>query len=99
MHKHHANLAAKILASPDPKRRFGTATNQAQTREKRPGDTRSLYRKAHLDLGASAADRNWHVANPGKIDPDSDSDYRDALGPIKGSDGCTVKTLDYRRYR
>lgn len=93
---HHMELARKILADKDPKRRFRTATNHASMKpERRPVASTVLMRTATLDLGASKADRNWSMARPGKIDPDAQD--RDVMGPIRGDGGVTVKTLDFRK--
>lgn len=96
----HARLAAKILGDRDRPGRFHTAQS-TPLRTDPPGSsipTTRIMRRAALDLGQSKADRGWYSALPGKVDPDRD-DYRDAMGAIKGDDGCTVRPLDYRRRR
>lgn len=93
-----ATIARDILASTDKRGRFHTATNHASMKPERvPVASTVLMRTATLDLGASKADRNWSMARPGKIDPDTDTEYRDVMGPIRGDGGCTVKSLDFRK--
>lgn len=97
----HARLAARILADTDKPGRFRTAHRTPAPTPDPPGSsipTTRIIRRAALDLGQARADRGWFSALPGKVDPDRD-EYRDAMGAIRGDDGCTVRPLDYRRQR
>lgn len=104
MNAHHRRLAARILADrPQATRRHrtGQTFGTPSLDDHQPGSsipTTRLMRRAALDLGQSKADRDWSVRNPGRPD-DRDDGYRDAMGPIRGDDGCTQRTLDYRHTR
>ena len=59
---------------------------------------RNLQITRTLDLGKTGADRDWHVANPGRttLGDEPDNGYRDALGPVKDNVGRTIVGRDWQ---